>query len=281
MTRLSLVVAVMLLAVPAQVSSARAGNGISFSVGGHRIHIESTRCRSLSCVSVSGVSRRDDDRYRDDDRHDDRRPKPVFSPVTTGTIATVPAPSSPPPPPALPAAPSIVAEKVAPVAPPPVVAAPPPPPPPSPVVAAPPPAPRPVAAPESPRPVQPVSREPDDEVAETPVGDWRTEADGLVRIKSCGTALCGYAIDKTSRDLGEAVLINMKPKQDTQWSGSVYKQGIGSTYSGTMQLKGIDTLRVEACALGRFYCSGVDWLRVSRSPRRVITERRGQGDPRS
>ena len=42
-------------------SSAYAGGSISFTVGGHRVHIESSRhCRSTSCasVSVSGVNER-------------------------------------------------------------------------------------------------------------------------------------------------------------------------------------------------------------------------------
>ena len=53
-------------------SSAYAGESFSFSIGGHRIHIEAPRhCRSASCVSVSipGVyetRRRDRDDGRDD-----------------------------------------------------------------------------------------------------------------------------------------------------------------------------------------------------------------------
>ena len=41
-------------------SSASAGGSISFTVRGHRVHIESSRhCRSTSCasVSVSGINR--------------------------------------------------------------------------------------------------------------------------------------------------------------------------------------------------------------------------------
>ena len=55
--------------------SAHAGNSISFSVGGHRIHIEaSPHCRSTSCasVSISGIYR-SRDRYDDDDRYEDDR----------------------------------------------------------------------------------------------------------------------------------------------------------------------------------------------------------------
>ncbi len=48
--------AVLMLSAPL----AHAGEGLSFSIGGHRIHIDSTRCRAQSCVSVSDRSRRDD-----------------------------------------------------------------------------------------------------------------------------------------------------------------------------------------------------------------------------
>ena len=53
-------------------SSAYASRSISFSVGSHRVHIESSRhCRSLSCTSVS-ISRRFDWR-RKRDGYDDAR----------------------------------------------------------------------------------------------------------------------------------------------------------------------------------------------------------------
>ena len=55
----------------------------------------------------------------------------------------------------------------------------------------------------------------------------------------------------------------MKPKTDRQWTGSVYSQASGDTYYGTMAMKGSNTLRVEACALGRFYCSGNNWSRIA------------------
>jgi uncharacterized protein (DUF2147 family) len=153
------------------------------------------------------------------------------------------------------------------------------------VIAAPPPPPAPVVLPAAPaRPAPPVtrlSRETADEPDDGPVGDWQTETNSLVRVRLCGMALCGYALDRTTRDLGEAVLINMKPKQDARWSGSVYSQGSGSMHYGTIELKGADKMRVEACALGRFYCTGADWIRVSHARRREITERQPQPAPRS
>jgi hypothetical protein len=288
MKRFCLLAALMLLS-----SSAHAG-GISFVIGGHRIHIDSVRCRSLSCVSVSGFSRRED-------IGDNCHPAKA-APATTAPVAAAPVASRPPvPAPAVPAAPPpIVVYKPAPVAPAQVVAPPPPaPPPPAPpppaaphLVTTPPPAvvtPTPPPAPPPPvvvpaRPVPPVvriSHETDDEPDDGPIGDWQTETDSLVRIRLCGHALCGYALDKETRDLGEALLINMKPKQGTQWSGNVYSHDSGSTHYGTMEMKGTNTLRVEACAFGRFYCTGANWIRVSQTPRRLITERQIKAEPRS
>ncbi len=74
--------------------------------------------------------------------------------------------------------------------------------------------------------------------ADTPVGDWQTEGKGSVRIAKCGNALCGYVLNSSSNDKGEAVLINMKPKSEKQWTGSVYSQASGDTYYGTMDMKG-------------------------------------------
>ena len=55
-----------------------------------------------------------------------------------------------------------------------------------------------------------------------------------MRIAECGRALCGYVIG-SSNEKGEAILINMKPKTDSQWTGSVYSQDSGDTYYGTMR----------------------------------------------
>ncbi|MGY3691999.1 uncharacterized protein (DUF2147 family) [Bradyrhizobium sp. USDA 3240] len=146
----------------------------------------------------------------------------------------------------------------------------------TPVVAAPPPPPAEVPAP----PVLRVSREAD-EPDDGPIGDWQTEANDLVRIRLCGTALCGYALDKTTRDLGEAVLINMKPKQEARWDGGVTSHDSGTIRYGTLELKGADRLRVLSCALGRVYCTGADWVRVSRARHRVITQGQLRSEPRS
>jgi len=271
-------------------SSAHAGGSISFTVGGHRVHIESSRhCRSTSCASVS-ISRSLDwrrKRDRSDDVRDEVAPARTTPPAPQ-TVSPPPAPVSTPP--------AVVA------APPPavytpaasttqIVAAPPPPappPPPVPQVAIPlpppPPPPPPVSKPaEATRPAAQVAKvsHQTEEEADSPIGDWQTEGKGTVRIAKCGNALCGYVLNASSNDKGEAILINMKPKADRQWTGSVYSQDSGDTYYGTMAIKGINTLRVEACALGRFYCSGNNWSRITGRAENLITSRQVSAGPRS
>lgn len=277
-----------LAALLALTAPAHAGSSISFSVGGHRIHIEASRyCRSTSCasVSVSGIyNSRKRDRFDDDDAAPAKPAAPTVSP--------------PPPPANVPPAPTVVVSAppavykpaaavtqtvAAPPPPPPVqqAAIPLPPPPRPPVqqvsIPVPPPPPAPLAAPQ----VSRVSHEFEQEADDTPVGDWQTEGKGAVRITRCGNALCGYVLNSSSDDRGEAVLINMKSKDDTQWTGNVYSHDSGDTFYGTMKLRTPNTLRVEACALYRFYCSGNNWSRISAKAESLMTSRQTMIEPRS
>jgi uncharacterized protein (DUF2147 family) len=273
-------------------SSADAGGSISFSVGGRRVHIESSRhCRLGTCVSVSRSLDWRHKRDRHDDERDARVPaKPV--PPAPQTV-TPPVPPAPPattaptktivtaPPPAVytPAA-STTQIVAAPPAPPPPLASPPaqqvsmpvPPPPPSE---------EPAEAVQPAPQVERASHQAEEEPPDSPIGDWQTEGKGTVRIAKCGNALCGFVLNSSSNEKGEAILINMKPKTERQWTGGVYSQDSGETYYGTMSMKGINTLRVEACALGRFYCSGNNWSRITRRADGLLTSRQVSAETRS
>lgn len=262
-------------------SSASAGGSVSFNLGGHRVHIESSKhCRSVSCasVSVSGVN----GRSRSLSAREDVTPARTASPLPQAA-SPPPAPAATPPSPTVIASPPAVYRPAASDTQ--IVAPPPAPPPPVPQVsiplAPPPPVVKPVEPVRAPTPVIRVSHEAAEQVSDSPIGDWLTEARGTVRIAKCGNALCGYVLEASSNDKGEAILINMKPKTDRQWSGSVYSQKSGETYYGTMAVKGINTLRVEACALGRFYCSGNNWSRVAGRTDSVVTTRQASTEPRS
>jgi uncharacterized protein (DUF2147 family) len=112
------------------------------------------------------------------------------------------------------------------------------------------------------------------EAADTPLGDWQTEGNkGLVRIEACGAALCGYVVDAATNAKSEIILINMRPKGATDWTGTIVSRASDSTYYAKMALTQSNTLRVEACALGRFFCSGNDWSRVVVKPQAWISSR--------
>lgn len=279
-----------LMLLMAVSSSADAGT-ISFSVGGHRVRIEAPRgCSSSSCASISVSGVYDSRRKRDDDARD-MVASPPPPPPAPAQVAPPPAPapapvqqSAPPPKPIIATVPAplavyrpaaVTTQEVAPPPLPPVPQASP-----SAVVSQPcttPPADRPD---NNARPAPPVLKVLHEEDPDSPLGDWQTEGKGMVRIAECGRALCGYAIREGDSEKGEAILINMKPKSDVQWRGSVYSKDSGDTYYGTLRLKGPNTLRVEACAFSRFYCNGNNWTRITR-PQPMMTSRRVTEGPRS
>ena len=277
------------------LSSTAHASGYSFSIGGHHVYIEAGRhCRSLSCVSWSeSGSRRS---HRDEDEDAPPAPaKPVAAapacpPVATpapaaapaAPVALAPSPVAPPPMPAPPPAPVRAQVAPAPVAPAQVTPAPAPVPlpvKPAPVLQAQAPSTIGLAAANAqpaPKPAKVVAHEDD-----SPLGDWQTEGKkGLVRIEKCGAGLCGYLLNETTNTTGETVLSNMKAKTDAHWAGDIYSRASGNTYYARMTFKQPDTLRVEACAIGRFFCSGNDWTRVARSDE-VATSRSLPASPKS
>jgi uncharacterized protein (DUF2147 family) len=261
-------------------SSAYAGDSYSLVFGGHRIHVEAPRhCRSLSCVEVYET------RHRRDDAAPDAAPAKPVAAVPARPQASAPAQIQMARGPVRVAAPPAIAPVSKPSLQPVVCASPQPaiqpseiqtPTPPAPALVEKPPAA--VAAPQ----VLKISRGSDDEAEQTPLGDWRTEANkGSVRIEQCGRALCGYMLNSSTNAVGETVLINMKPKAASQWSGNIFSRDSGNAYYATMTMKGPNSLRVEACALGRFFCTGNVWSRVGAEPEQLMTSRRLSAAPRS
>jgi hypothetical protein len=288
MKRFCALAVLMLLGSPAE-----AGDSFSFVIGGRHIHIERSRhCNSASCVSVSipGVyeKRARRDRYDDDDTRSAQPAASAAAPVAQPQVA--PVACAPAAAPARPTASQIAAAlqpqiqpppvqsvAVAAVPPPPAAppagASPPSPPPPPPVIARPAEAalpPEPVIAP-PPRVNKVVHRV--EQAPDSPLGDWVTEGNkGTVRIEPCGQALCGYVLDRATETRGEAVLIDMKSKTTSEWTGNIYSRDSGDTYYATMTLKDPNTIEVEACALWRFWCSGNAWSRIP-APKRLLSSR--------
>jgi uncharacterized protein (DUF2147 family) len=263
-------------------SSAYAGESFSFVVAGHRIHLEAPRgCNSTSCVSVSipGIYETRHKRDRDDDAAAPqivtaKPPAPAPEPVSIRPVVQPaakasfePVVSAPPLPSVKPVScptPDTAAPRPAAVQPP--VA---------PTAATPP-------AQDATAKISKVSHQADDEPADTPLGDWQTEGKkGSVRIERCGRALCGYALDPASNAAGEAVLINMRRKAASEWSGNIYSGDSKDTYYATIAMQGPNSLRVEACALGHFFCAGNAWSRIGGTPQRLITSRQIPAEPRS
>jgi uncharacterized protein (DUF2147 family) len=288
-------------------SSAYAGT-YSFTYHGHRIRVERPRhCFSTSCLSVSVPGRRGTQR---DDGVDEAAaasdaptakspaaaPALSLAPPSSISPATSPAPAAAPvqakPAPSLPAAvtaPANTLPAIPPRAESKVL----------PVEKRPPvekltverlvekPAEKPfekpvVTAQAAVSPTANASQQVSGEQADTPLGDWQTEGNkGLVRIEPCGSALCGYTVDTATNAKGETVLINMKPKGASDWTGSIVSRGSGNTYHAKMSMKQSTTLRVESCAVGRFFCSGNDWSRIVTTPQALITSRGIAAQPRS
>jgi uncharacterized protein (DUF2147 family) len=273
-------------------SSAYAGT-YSFTYHGHRIRVERPRhCFSTSCLSVSvpglrGTQHEDgvDDVAAASDASTAKSPAaaPALSPAPSSATSPAPAPvqAKPAASPAAavaaqtntpPAVPPRVESKVLPVEKrPPIekltVERPVEKPAEKPAVMA-------QAAPEAVLPTATASQQASGEQADSPLGDWQTEGNkGLVRIEPCGSALCGYTVDATTNAKGETVLINMKPKGASDWTGTIVSRANGNTYHAKMAIKQSNTLRVEACAVGRFFCSGNDWSRIVTKPQALITSR--------
>jgi hypothetical protein len=89
------------------------------------------------------------------------------------------------------------------------------------------------------------------------------EKEGKVHIEQCGANLCGYSVDAKSNQNGEQILINMKPGNDSRWSGRILDPNTGSTYDSTIALKGSDNLWVQGCAFGGMFCGGQTWSRAN------------------
>jgi uncharacterized protein (DUF2147 family) len=231
---------------------AHAGNSISFEIDGHKVRIEAPKnCGELSCLKITGFDTKGFDikgfnlkglkgkRFDDDDdgevKSDPPAPKPSTAPPGQATTLQPPA--------------SAAATATATPAPAPVAATSP-----QPAIrnegagATPAPAtakPAPVAT----APVQPSA---------SPIGVWATEDDkGRVRIEPCGPNLCGYAVKS-----GERILIDMKPAE-AKWIGTIHDPDSGRDYDSAIAMKGANSLRVQGCAFGGFFCGGQIWNRVS------------------
>ncbi len=227
-------------------TAAHAGNGISFQIDGHNVHIAAPKnCSSLDCIQITapGLSgngfnlKNLKSKLGGDD--DDQVATTSTPPAQKAAPAAVAAPQAP-----APAAPAPVASTA---------------PPPAPVADA---SPAPAPLLHDVTPSSAISAAPAVTAAAdapvTPLGLWATQDNkGNVQIEQCGQNLCGYA-EKSH----EPILINMKP-QTNKWVGRIHDPDGGSNYDSTIALKGPNILKVQGCAFGGLFCGGQTWKRIS------------------
>jgi uncharacterized protein (DUF2147 family) len=106
----------------------------------------------------------------------------------------------------------------------------------------------------------------------SPLGLWQAKDGAKIRIESCGQNLCGFIAqtspshdpvtgqivkDKNNADptkrnrplVGVQVLISMQPNGASKWSGQVYDDDNGKTYSGNLIELGPTSIKIEGCWL--------------------------------
>ena len=116
-----------------------------------------------------------------------------------------------------------------------------------------------------------------------PMGLWRADDGGTLRIARCGQALCATIVtvipandpdtgrpmtDKFNPDpvkakrplIGVQVLFGLQPNGPGKWKGQLYNADDGMTYEGHLIEQSPTSIRIEGCSLG--ICGGEDLARV-------------------
>jgi uncharacterized protein (DUF2147 family) len=117
----------------------------------------------------------------------------------------------------------------------------------------------------------------------SPLGLWQAKDGAKIKIESCGQNLCGFIAqsspshdpvtgqvvkDKNNADpakrnrplVGVQVLISMQPNGASKWSGQVYNDDNGRTYSGNLIELGPSIIKIEGCWL--MICDGEELTRI-------------------
>jgi uncharacterized protein (DUF2147 family) len=111
--------------------------------------------------------------------------------------------------------------------------------------------------------------------AEQAFGLWRV-ADGsaIIRIKPCGTALCGFVAaapapapgEKSA--VGQKILLDLR-REGESWRGLIFNLDDRKSYDGEISM-GVDSahLKVRGCVPGGGVCGGETWKRELEAPPR-------------
>jgi uncharacterized protein (DUF2147 family) len=117
----------------------------------------------------------------------------------------------------------------------------------------------------------------------SPIGLWLSRDGGKLRIVVCGNGLCGFVAGtnpqndpatglpfkdknnpdpaKRNRPLIGVQSLSLRPDGAARWSGSLYNDDDGRTYSGRLIELGPTRIRIEGCALA-IVCGGEELTRI-------------------
>ncbi|SNS57186.1 Uncharacterized conserved protein, DUF2147 family [Sphingomonas laterariae] len=106
-------------------------------------------------------------------------------------------------------------------------------------------------------------------------GLWRNPKNSVhVRSHRCGASMCGtvvWANDKAKADArrgGTEELVGLQLFKDfTQdeggnWRGRVYVPDIDKTFSGTIEVIDVNTIKGSGCLIGKIGCKSQTWARI-------------------
>jgi uncharacterized protein (DUF2147 family) len=113
--------------------------------------------------------------------------------------------------------------------------------------------------------------------AEDAIGTWKdTESGATTQIYSCGGGICvkvvtpskGREVDSNNPDpalkgrsmAGVTIMTGAMKDGAERWKGQLYNSEDGKTYTGYIEVKGKDEVKLEGCVLG-ILCKSRVWRR--------------------
>jgi uncharacterized protein (DUF2147 family) len=115
--------------------------------------------------------------------------------------------------------------------------------------------------------------------AEDAIGTWKdTETSGITQVYTCSGGICvkvvtpskARAVDSNNpdpalkgRSMAGVVIMSGAAKDGAdRWKGKVYNSEDGKTYSGYLEVKGKDEVKLQGCVLGGLICKSHTWKRA-------------------
>ncbi len=116
--------------------------------------------------------------------------------------------------------------------------------------------------------------------ADDAIGTWKdADTGGITQIYSCGGGICikivkpskERAVDNNNpnpalkgRSMAGVVIMHGAAKDGAnRWKGKLYNSEDGNTYSGFIEVKSKNEVKLEGCVLGGIICKSHTWRRVN------------------